>query len=112
MGKTGREIVLLQQWSFPHRCCMAVVSLCREMLGYVPQRAQPSFLVAIIQLGTLERLPRITRRKVRTTSSHHGPYVLGYTRATMGVTKGRKSASWSQSPKASSVQIEVCNSTS
>src|SRR5690242_21455776 len=44
--------------------------------------------------------------------SHHGPYVLGYTRATMGVTKGCKSASWSQSPKASSVQIEVCNSRS
>ena len=39
------------------------------------------------------------RRKVGTTSSHHGPYVLGYTRATMGVTKGRKSASWSQSHK-------------
>ncbi len=26
---------------------MAVVSSCREMLGYVPQRAQPSFLVAL-----------------------------------------------------------------
>jgi hypothetical protein len=25
-----------------HRCCMAVVSSCREMLGSVPQRAQPS----------------------------------------------------------------------
>ena len=24
-----------------HRCCMAVVSSCREMLGLVPQRAQP-----------------------------------------------------------------------
>ncbi len=24
-----------------HRCCMAVVSSCREMLGSVPQRAQP-----------------------------------------------------------------------
>ncbi len=33
---------------------MAVVSSCREMLGYVPQRAQPLSLVAIIQLGTLE----------------------------------------------------------
>ncbi len=29
-----------------HRCCMAVVSSCREMLGYVPQRAQPLSLVA------------------------------------------------------------------
>ncbi len=29
-----------------HRCCMAVVSSCREMLGLVPQRAQPLSLVA------------------------------------------------------------------
>ena len=28
------------------RCCMAVVSSCREMLGSVPQRAQPSSAVA------------------------------------------------------------------
>ena len=34
------------------------------------------------------------------TSSHHGSYVLGYTHATMGGTKGCKSASWSQSHKA------------
>ena len=41
------------------------------------------------------------RRKAGTTSSHHGPYDLGYTRATMGRTKGCKSASWSQSHKTS-----------
>src|SRR6266849_7477873 len=29
-----------------HRCCMAVVSSCREMLGSVPQRAQLSIPVA------------------------------------------------------------------
>ncbi len=40
------------------------------------------------------------RRKVGTTSSHHGPYVQGYTRATMGRTKGCESASSSQSQKA------------
>jgi hypothetical protein len=34
------------------------------------------------------------------TSSHHGLYVRGYTRATMAGTKGRKSASWSKSQKA------------
>ena len=39
------------------RCCMAVVSSCREMLGKVPQRAQPLLLVAIIKLGTLTGLP-------------------------------------------------------
>ena len=33
-------------------------------------------------------LPVQTERKVGMTSSHHGPYVLGYTRATMGATEG------------------------
>ena len=49
--------------------------------------------------GTLGRLPVPNRRKVGTTSSHHGPYVQGYTRATMGGTEGRKAARWSQSRK-------------
>ena len=34
------------------------------------------------------------------TSSPHGPYVQGYTRATMAGTKGSKAARWSQSQKA------------
>ena len=34
------------------------------------------------------------------TSSPHGPYVQGYTRATMDGTKGCKSARWSKSHKA------------
>ena len=34
------------------------------------------------------------------TSSPHGPYVQGYTRATMVGTKGRDTARWSQSHKA------------
>ncbi len=34
------------------------------------------------------------------TSSHHGLYVQGYTRATMGGTKGREPARGSQSQKA------------
>ena len=34
------------------------------------------------------------------TSSHHGPYVQGYTRATRVSTKGRKPAKVSQSQKA------------
>jgi len=39
------------------------------------------------------------RRKVGTTSSHHGPYDLGYTRATMGGTEGSEAATWSESLK-------------
>src|SRR6185436_6010114 len=43
-----------------HRCCMAVVSSCREMLGLVPQRAQPLCPVATRPRGwsTLDILPR------------------------------------------------------
>ena len=33
------------------------------------------------------------------TSSHHAPYDLGYTRATMGGTKGSEVARWSKSHK-------------
>ncbi len=33
------------------------------------------------------------------TSSPHGPYAQGYTRATMVGTKGRETARWSQSQK-------------
>ena len=40
------------------------------------------------------------RRKVGMTSSPHGPYVQGYTRATMAGTKSCKTARWSQSQKA------------
>ena len=41
-----------------------------------------------------------SRRKVGTTSSHHGPYVQGYTRATMTSTKRGKPAKASESHKA------------
>ncbi len=41
----------------------------------------------------------LNRRKVGMTSSHHGPYAWGYTRATMAGTKGSKSARRSKSQK-------------
>ncbi len=44
-------------------------------------------------------LPVQTERKVGTTSSHHGPYAQGYTRATMAHTEGREAVMWSQSQK-------------
>ena len=50
-------------------------------------------------VGTLGRLPVTNRRKVGTTSSHHGPYGQGYTRATMAGTEGRQPAMVSQSLK-------------
>ena len=56
-------------------------------------------MVAIIQLGTPWRLPVLSRRKVGMTSSPHGPYVQGYTRATMVDTKRREVVSLSKSQK-------------
>ena len=41
----------------------------------------------------------LNRRKVGMTSSPHGPYVQGYTRATMGGTKGSDAARCSKSQK-------------
>ncbi|KAK8516998.1 hypothetical protein V6N12_032198 [Hibiscus sabdariffa] len=53
-------------------------------------RAQPWTGGGNYQAGV--RLPVISRRKVRMTSSHHAPYALGDTRATMDGTKGRDPA--------------------
>ena len=44
-------------------------------------------------------LPAQAERKVGMTSSHHGPYVLGYTRATMAYTECCKLVTVSQSQK-------------
>ena len=52
-------------------------------------------------MGTLERLPGITGRKVGMTSNHHAPYDLGYTRATMAVTERSESARKSKPQKGS-----------
>ena len=49
--------------------------------------------------GTLEKLPVTSRRKAGMTSSPHGPYGLGYTRATMAVTMGSDLARGSKSVK-------------
>ena len=38
-------------------------------------------------------------RKVGTTSNHHAPYVLGYTRNTMAVNKGKRNREAEQIPK-------------
>ena len=48
---------------------------------------------------TLIRLPGTTRRKVGTTSNHHAPYDLGYTRATMATTESSEFVRKSKSQK-------------
>ena len=45
------------------------------------------------------RLPLTKRRKVGTTSNHHAPYDLGYTRTTMAVNRGTQYSDVEQTPK-------------
>ena len=59
----------------------------------------------------------INRRKVGTTSSHHAPYALGYTRVTMAKTMSSKPARASKSLKLSlssdcSLQLDCMKSES
>ena len=69
--------------------------------------ATPLFSRQHIMVGTLNRLPGITGRKVGMMSSQYVPYTQGYTRVTMDGTKSSNSARRSQSLKLSPVQIEV-----
>ena len=50
-------------------------------------------------LGTLRRLPVTNRRKVGMTSSQHGLYVQGYTRATMVRDRGLRIRKVEQIPE-------------
>ena len=52
------------------------------------------------------------KRKVGMTSSPHGPYELGYTRATMENSIGSNLEKGSKSPNLSGVRIDLCNSRS
>ena len=44
-------------------------------------------------------LPLTKRRKVGTTSNHHAPYDLGYTRTTMALNRGKPASDGEQIPK-------------
>ena len=45
------------------------------------------------------RLPLTKRRKVGTTSNHHAPYDLGYTRTTMAVNREKRNSDVEQNSK-------------
>ena len=80
---------------------MAVVSSCREMYGLSSsnERNPYSYLPALNGGNYKETAGDITRRKAGTTSSHHGPYGFGYTRATMVHTDGCKSSDAGANPR-------------
>ena len=79
----------------------AWLSSARVVRCWVKSRNErnPYDQLLTVRLRTLIRLPGTTRRKVGTTSNHHAPYDLGYTRATMGTTKRCETARWSQTHK-------------
>ena len=63
----------------------AWLSSARVVRCWVKSRNErnPRSQLPAVRPGTLGGLPALSRRKVGTTSSHHGPYVQGDTRATM-----------------------------
>ena len=79
----------------------AWLSSARVVRCWVKSRNErnPCHQLPAVRLGTLMRLPVLNRRKVGMTSSHHGPYVRGYTRATMVGTDRCEPVMGSQSQK-------------
>ncbi|PRN31997.1 hypothetical protein B9W48_18620 [Acinetobacter baumannii] len=68
----------------------AWLSSARVVRCWVKSRNErnPFPYLPAFRMGTLRILPVTNWRKAGTTSSHHGPYGQGYTRATMVGTKG------------------------
>ena len=68
----------------------AWLSSARVVRCWVKSRNErnPRPQLPAVRPGTLGKLPVTSRRKAGMTSSPHGPYGLGYTRATMAVTAG------------------------
>ena len=80
----------------------AWLSSARVVRCWVKSRNErnPCQQLLAVRLSTLLRLPLAKRRKVGMTSSPHGLYVQGYTRATMAGTNRCELARGSQSEKA------------
>ncbi len=79
----------------------AWLSSARVVRCWVKSRNErnPCSVLPAGNAGDSQKTAPILGRKVGTTSSHHGPYAQGYTRATMAGTKGCNTARWSQSQK-------------
>ena len=65
----------------------AWLSSARVLRCWVKSRNERNPYSVLLFYRKLRRLPVISRRKVRMTSSQHAPYALGHTRATMAGTK-------------------------
>ena len=78
------------------------MSSARVVRCWVKSRNErnPRRVLPAVRPGTRARPPASSRRRVGTTSSHHAPYALGCTRATMAGTEGCHPARGSGSRKA------------
>src|SRR3972149_9694965 len=79
----------------------AWLSSARAVRCWVKSRNErnPYSMLPSVRPGTHGGLPRSTGRKVGMTSSHHAPYALGCTRATMAGTMGCEPVRGSESRK-------------
>ncbi len=78
----------------------AWLSSARAVRCWVKSRNERNPYPLLVSKGiSLRELPRITGRKVRMTSSPHGLYAQGYTRATIPATEGSEPERGSQSHK-------------
>ena len=66
------------------------MSSARVVRCWVKSRNERNPYGQLLRKRTLARLPLTKRRKVGTTSNHHAPYVLGYTRNTMAINREKQ----------------------
>ena len=80
----------------------AWLSSARVVRCWVKSRNErnPCLMLPALWVGTHERLPGLTRRKVGMTSNHHALYAQGFTHATMVSTTRCKPVRVSESLKA------------
>ena len=95
----------------------AWLSSARVVRCWVKSRNERNPYGQLLRKSTLAGLPLTKRRKVGTTSNHHAPYVLGYTRVTMAGTTSSELARVSKSLKTSlssdcTLQLECMKSES
>src|SRR5690606_22195945 len=95
---TSRE--LSRDGFVPSGALRQVLHGCRQLVSWAV-RLSPATSATLVPscprllAGPPGSQPGANQRKVGAESSHHGPYDLGYTRATMGGTKGCQAARWS-----------------
>ena len=77
----------------------AWLSSARVVRCWVKSRNERNPYGQLLRKRTLARLPLTKRRKVGTTSNHHAPYDLGYTRNTMAVNNEEQTREGEQNSK-------------